>query len=276
MGKFFESQRFVACALAAGTSLALTGCFMSPGEFDATLELHSDRSFAFSYDGQIYAFALDDLSEMAADADPDDCHDDTGKTRPCTAEELEEQKASRVRQAQAMKQMMSSGDVDSGEEMAELLERQAGWNEVAYLGDGLFDVDFSVRGSLDYDFTFPTVEGMPAGGSFVSVILRDDDKVRIEAPGFSAMGGNPMTGMFGSMMGMFTGMDGSSDDDEGDGKKNPFENMVQPSGTFRIVTDCAILANNTDEGPSAGATGQVLEWDIGPQTAAAPTALIGL
>ena len=47
-------------------------------------------------------------------------------------------------------------------------------------------------------------------------------------------------------------------------------------GTFRIVTDGRILANNTDEGPSSGRGGQVLEWKVNPRTQAAPMALIQL
>ena len=45
-------------------------------------------------------------------------------------------------------------------------------------------------------------------------------------------------------------------------------------GTFRIVTDGEILANNTDEGPQASAGGQVLEWTINKRTQAAPMALV--
>ena len=47
-------------------------------------------------------------------------------------------------------------------------------------------------------------------------------------------------------------------------------------GTFRIVTDGRILANNTDEGPSEGAGGQVLEWKVNKRTQSAPMALIQL
>ena len=263
--------RIKAAALAGAGSLALTGCFLSPGEFESTLVLNADRSFTYSYDGQIYAFALDNLKDLAAEADPDPCYDDEGDERPCSADELEAQKAARVQQAQMMQQMMSGGDPETAEEMAAHLERQAGWNSVEYLGDGLFDVDFAIGGTLSYDFGFPTVEGMPAGAAFVSANLRDGAQVRVEAPGFTPAGGNPMSGMFGGLMGMMAAKEAG---ESAGGKPNPFENMVQPSGTFRIVTQGRILANNTDEGPSDGASGQVLEWAIGPQTQAAPMALI--
>ena len=47
-------------------------------------------------------------------------------------------------------------------------------------------------------------------------------------------------------------------------------------GTFRIVTDGRILANNTDEGPRASAAGQTLEWRVNARTQSPPTALVEL
>ena len=42
--------------------------------------------------------------------------------------------------------------------------------------------------------------------------------------------------------------------------------IPEMSGTFRIVTDGQILANNTDEGPQATPEGQVLEWRVNRRT----------
>jgi len=47
-------------------------------------------------------------------------------------------------------------------------------------------------------------------------------------------------------------------------------------GTFSVTTDAPILANNTDEGPTASAAGKVLSWTINPRTPSAPTALLKL
>jgi hypothetical protein len=66
----------------------------------------------------------------------------------------------------------------------------------------------------------------------------------------------------------------------GQGKDAPVDANEPPApkvdGTFTIVTDGAILANNTDEGPKAAATGQQLSWTINARTATAPVALIQL
>ena len=48
-------------------------------------------------------------------------------------------------------------------------------------------------------------------------------------------------------------------------------------GTFRIITDGEILANNTDEGAEEALTGwKTLNWKIDQRTKAEPTALIRL
>ena len=77
-----------------------------------------------------------------------------------------------------------------------------------------------------------------------------------------------MGAMFMGMMGAF------SEDTVQGGEAEPQVDMRQPEGTFRVVTDARILANNTDEGPVTDPRGQMLVWKIGSNTAAAPTALI--
>jgi hypothetical protein len=47
-------------------------------------------------------------------------------------------------------------------------------------------------------------------------------------------------------------------------------------GTFAVVTDGEILANNTDEGPAADPRGKKLVWQVDRATATPPTALIRL
>jgi hypothetical protein len=58
-----------------------------------------------------------------------------------------------------------------------------------------------------------------------------------------------------------------------DGKNAP-PPMPSPDGTFTLVTDGTILANNTDEGPQGDPSGQRLSWAVNLRAPAAPTALI--
>jgi len=278
-------------ALALVAPLLLTGCLITPGKFGSHLSLMKDGTFSYSYKGEIQLLALSKLAEMGAKSEDEfaakECYEDNGfETRTCTADEIAAQKAEwdanadirrmkREEEAQQMKMMMGGIDPSSPEaaaDFAEALSRQKGWNSVAHRGDGLFDVDFAIDGTLSHDFTFPMIEKMPVGSAFVNVILRKDGKVRVDATGFAAQGaGNPMQGMMGGMMGLAQ-MDGANDG----GKTKAPPKMVLPEGTFSITTDGAILANNTDEGPSSSAAGQVLTWNITSRTEQAPTALIDL
>ena len=162
------------------------------------------------------------------------------------------------------------GDIDpndpaAADEIAARMQRQRGWERVSYIGEGLFDVEFAVEGTLTHDFVFPTLEGMLGATPFVSVNLREDGKVRVDAPGyFSRAKDNPM---FGSAS--IAKMALAEADASGEAPR-----IVRPEGTFTLVTNGRILANNTDEGPAPHAQGQALEWTIGPATHQPPTALI--
>ncbi len=130
-------------------------------------------------------------------------------------------------------------------------------------------VDFAISGHLDYDFQFPTMERFPMANAFVVLNKRADGAVRMDAPAFGQPGqGNPMANM-GQLAAMGAAL-GSKDKEDGAMK------LPELNGTLVLTTDGTILANNTDEGPVAGTTGQRLEWKVTPRTTAAPTALVRL
>lgn len=268
-----------ACIALIGV-LALAACMFSPGKFESTLDLRRDGRFTFGYVGEIHFLALSKLAKAGQDAktfEPEACHEDeTGEERACTGDELAEQRRTweqeksarqqrEAREAQSMRAMM--GDLDmsdpkSGEALAARLRRQAGWRRVEYRGDGLFNVDFQISGTLDHDFAFPTIEQFPLANAFVQLTRRNDGSIRIDAPGFG-----PSTGM--AMMGGMAGaLGGSADKDLAD--------LPTPDGRFTLTTDATILANNTDEGPQAGAAGRRLHWEVNTRTRTAPMALLRL
>ena len=262
---------FIASTLAA-CSLVLSGCFLTPGQFEAKMDIRQSGAFSFTYDGEIVITAMSDLAEMADAAEmQEDCYDeDTYESRPCTKAELEDRAAEQEQERAMMQAMMGSSDMsdpESAEEFAADLERQAGWNSVAHLGDGVFLVDFAIASRITHDFTFPTIEQSPIESAFVKATLRDDDRLRIDAPGFAVQSGNPMQAM---MMGGMAAMgEGASEQ-----ASTPNPDMPEMRGTFTITTDASILANNTEEGPSPSAGGQDLVWKIEPSNTVAPTALI--
>lgn len=277
------STNIRAAALASVSALMLSGCLLTPGKFASELHLMKDGSFSYAYDGEIQMLALSKLAQMGNAAEEEfkaECWNDDFEERECSSDEVAEQKKEwetgaaerrekKAKEAEQMKAFLGGIDPSNPEaakELAERLQRQRGWNTVVYKGDGLFDVDFAISGQLSHDFTFPTIEKLPMANVFVSVNLRDEKQVRIDAPGFAAMGGgNPMQGMMSGLAGL--GAMASEGEDS-------MPKFATPEGTFAVVTDGRILANNTDEGPKADARGQRLSWTINARTEQAPTALI--
>lgn len=275
-----------ACAL-------LAGCFLQPGKFDSALDLRKDGAFTFSYKGQIYLLALSKIAELANKTEVNSgefieqpCLDDEEfEERECTDEEVAEQrtdwvaeKQRKLKSAEDESKMMRAmlggidpADPDAASELADRLRRQAGWKKVDYVGDGLFEVEFELSSRMTHDFAFPTFERFPMNNVFVMANLREGNAVRIDAPAFAVQGsGNPMQGMMTGMAGVFGGLGETGEGEE------PAAQIPQIEGTFRIITDGEILANNTDEGPQSSGGAQVLEWKVNKRTQNPPTALVRL
>jgi hypothetical protein len=267
-------------AVALATVL-IAGCFFSPGKFNSTLDVRRDGRFTFTYVGEMHFLALSKMArdmETSAEFTPDPCTDDNGEELPCTRAQLAEQRQaweaarqdraeSDRREAESMK--MFTGNLDmsdprAGEELAGRLRRQAGWRRAEYRGDGLFDVDFRADGHLDHDFAFPTIENFPLGNAFIQLIRRNDGTVRIDAPGYGpGFGASPGSEMMRGLSGL-----------GGAGGNGDLTKMPLPDGRFILITDAAILANNTDEGPQATASGQQLDWSVNARSMVAPMALL--
>lgn len=274
-------------ALAVALAALLAGCLLTPGKFNASLDVRRDGQFTYSYTGEIYLLALSKLAEMGRDAggkavfEASTCYKDDMETeRACTEAELRQQREDwdaaqtrtaekNRREAESMRAMLGGidpSDPKAAEELAARLRKQAGWKSVTYKGDGLFEVDFALTGSLDHDFAFPTIERFTMANSFVTLSRRSDGTVRLDAPGFGPAGTG---GSFGAMM------QGLALAGEGEASK-PSLRLPTPEGRFIVTTDAQVIANNTDEGPQTDPRGQKLEWAVNPRTAAAPMAVLRL
>ena len=272
--------RVVASALLC---LFAAGCFLLPGKFVSELTVRRDGTFAFSYQGDIHVLALSKMAqdEMGGDTKFEPrpvCKDEGPSDDSCTYDSVEEQrtnwesaqeagKAKKKQDAEMARQMLGGidpSDPRAAEELAERMRKQVGWKSVTYAGDGKYVVDFAIAGRLVHDISFPSLERVPMLTPFVAIYRRTDGSVRIDATAFS---GGANGGPMGAMM---QGMGASSNE-------SAPKNMPELDGTFAIVTDGEILANNTDEGPQAGAGGmRRMAWKVSPRTTSPPTALIKL
>lgn len=266
----------LALGLLAVLAMALTGCLLTPGKFASQLDIRRDGHFSFNYSGEVYLLALSKLAEMGQTSafKGDDCYQPgTLVKRPCSAAETAEQRRrweqsqgeagdKRKRETESMKAFLGGidpTDPKAAEELAARLRRQEGWRRVDYKGDGVFDVEFAISGTLDRDFAFPSIERFPMANAFVTINRHKDGTLRLDAPGFAA-GGNESLRM---LMGL----------NKNGGGNAPVVPVTE--GTFVLTTDAAILANNTDEGPRTAPSGQRLDWTVTPR-ASAPTALLRL
>lgn len=281
-------RRASGAIMCAGLALLLTGCFLSPGKFESSLDLRKDGRFTFSYQGEIYMLGLTRLAEMGASASNQEfveigCYEEeTYAERACTDAEIEQQRADweagqiakkdederNMKMFGAMFGGLDPSDPKTAEDLAKRLSRQKGWNKVVYKGDGLYEVDFSISSTMTHDFAFPTIEGFVMSNGFVNAAVRSENAVRIDAPAFSTQASS--TGAPSGNMLQMAALVG----EEKSGKSAP--KIPELGGTFTITTDGAILANNTDEGPVAVPGGQQLRWDVTTRTTAAPMALIRL
>ena len=211
--------------------------------------------------------------------------DDAPFERECTQAELDQQRddwnAERAEQKEKEARELELGiallggiDPQSPEAIDEFVERllrQKGWNSVVHKGNGVFDVDYAITGTLAQDFSFPTIERTPGLSPFIVAIARDNDAARIDAPGFVVA---PMTGSIGGMGGLLS-MIGTLAA-EGKGKNSDFA-MGAPKldGVFTIRTDGEVLTNNTEDGATTIGDQRVLTWRITSHTDRAPQAMIG-
>ncbi|MEM6476719.1 MAG: hypothetical protein AAF687_11180 [Pseudomonadota bacterium] len=200
--------------------------------------------------------------------------------RDCTPEEEAEQRAKweerqaerRARDKEQAQQFSSllggidPTDPNAEEELAKIISRQKGFDKVVAKGNGLFEISYSIRGSLSHDFMFPMIEDTPTSSPFVQMFNRDGDMVRINAPGFAPQ--SSTSPWLALMLGNSAFGGGSSRTEEA------FKNTPKVEGKFTILTTGRILANNTDDGPASTRGGQLLTWQINARSKAPPTALI--
>jgi hypothetical protein len=227
--------------------LALAACLFTPGKFDSTLTVRKDRSFTFTYKGEVMAIDLKGLGEGMGDMkvtpheDGDEAKTEDGDTPEKTPAETAAEEARKKAEKDA-----------EYRELATQLAKEAGYRSVEYRGNGLFYVDYALSGTLTHNFIYPFNQDAAMIFPWVAIELRGRDGIRVKAPGFAKQD----TSQAG--MGMPLG-------DQGESKME---------GTFTLTTDAQIVSQNNEEGGETVGSNTVITWKVTPRTDTPPMAVL--
>ena len=227
--------------------LLLGACVLTPGKFTATLTVNKDRSFAFTYVGEVIAFdfgkgMMGGLGGGKQDAEAKPANasfaqDDAAKEKADKAAEAASKKAEFERKCRAI---------------AAALAKEAGYRKVEYVGEGKFLVDYAVTGKLTHNFVYPFNIDAEAVFPFIALELRADGKVRMKAPAFAKDSASA------------SGTGGLGD-------------MAPPSkldGTFTLDTDAEIVSQNNEAGAEMVGGRKRVVWTVTPLNKTAPMAVL--
>lgn len=247
----FERIKGIALVLIA--PLVLVGCAFSPGKFTSSLTLLADRSFTFSYQGEV--IAVDLASEMAkgmGDAFKDDEKEktetsDTAMLRPAAwqvktpgnKEEAAEEADPAAEEAKKEAKFKAIG---------EALTKEAGYRSVTYKGKGVFLIDYQISGKLTHNFLWPYNLDAEVIFPFVVIEMRGKDQVRIKAPAFG--------------------------DDDSPAKGKGDDSKAKLDGTFTLITDGELVSQNNENGATSANGRRTVTWKATPLSKDAPMAVI--
>ncbi|WP_430416354.1 hypothetical protein [Parasphingorhabdus sp.] len=213
--------------------------------------------------GKITPYPLDLYSiPMNDDNDPNSYEE-----RECSADDLatleqmhddqmaldaEEMRGSKKAEEDRRNTAMSSifggavpGDDESLKKFAAQLSKYDGWDKVEYMGDNLFEVEYSVAGNFDQMFAFPTIPGATMQFPFVQIIRRSGGELEVSTPAMGGPGG--LAGAMGPMP----------------MNSNPDDSKTQPiDGVFTIITDGQVLTNNTEDGLTIKDSTKNMRWRV--------------
>lgn len=247
-------DRFKGVALAILAPVLLVGCAFSPGKFVSSLTILADRSFTFSYQGEVVA--VDIASEMAkgmGDAFKGLGDDDDKKKKTTTAwlrDAAWQEEESPDKDGES-----ATDDAEDAAEkeakfkaIAEALTKEAGYRSVTYKGDGVFMIDYQISGKLTHGFLWPFNVDAEVIFPFVVVELRGPDMVRVKAPAFG--------------------------DSDAPGKGKSDSANAKLDGTFTLITDGELVSQNNEDGAKTEGNRRTITWKATPLSKDAPMAVV--
>lgn len=244
--------------------LLLTSCLLVPAKFVSTLDIQPDRTFTFTYVGEVMLLKSSRPDMNAPDADGEEKGSEQSFGAPAGEEPRMFPIAVKSASGKPAKPGEdfgeSSEDVAQIKRLAEMLRNEYGYRSVRYLGDRKLAIDYRISGTLDHAFLFPFNPDGEIIVPFVAIELRGKDRVRVKAPGFASEGASsPMSGMGG-----LGGAMGSAD--------NPASAL---DGTFTLTTGAEIVSQNQEDGAQTLPDGsRKIIWTATPLTKGAPMAVL--
>jgi hypothetical protein len=237
---------FMRFAFVAAAALMLSSCILSPGKFVSTLHIGKDRSFTFTYVGEV--ILLDPAAAMqqgmqdglAGINEPPTAGEEGDVTGNLT--EMPEPAAPAAPAAETAEQ------IAEGRAIAEALSKEVGYRSVEYLGKNKFRVDYAMTGRLDRSFVYPVNLDAKSIIPWIAVEVRKDRTARIKAIAFG------------------------EEESMGDSAK-PDSQPKERDGTFTFTTDAELLMQNNEEGMGPG-PGKKVVWRVTPTSKTVPTAVV--
>lgn len=242
---------FMRFAFVAAASLVLSSCILSPGKFVSTLHIGKDRSFTFTYVGEVILLdpgaavqqgmqdglaSTTDSPDPGAVAEAGEAIDNAAGPAPEVAAPAAEETAQQAAEGRAI---------------AEALSREVGYRSAEYLGKHKFRVDYAMTGRLDRSFVYPINLDAKSIIPWIAVEVRTDRTVRVKAMAF----GEADEGMSGAA--------------------KPGAPEKERSGTFTFTTDAELVMQNNEEGMAPG-PGTKVVWKVTPTSKTVPTAVVRL
>lgn len=245
--------------VALAAPLLLTSCILTPGKFVSTLDIRADRSFTFTYVGEVLLAktktpsGLEDAPPASEkqgwqegdDADPQ--RTPIALTSAASAPQAEEKLGD------------SADDAAQLKTLAQTLSKEYGFRSVRYIGNRKLAIDYAIHGTLDHAFLFPFNPDGDVLLPFIAIELRGRDHVRVKAPGYASQQSlSPALGGLGGM-----GADANT--------------ASELDGTFTLTTNATIVSQNQEEGAQPQPDGaKKIVWRVTPQTKDAPMAVLKL
>jgi hypothetical protein len=230
---------FMRLAFVAAAALTLSSCILSPGKFVSTLHIAKDRSFTFTYAGEV--ILLDPASAMQqgmqeglAGMSDEGAGTEGNMASPAPKAEPAAETAQQIAEAKAV---------------AEALSKEVGYRSVEYLGRNKFRVDYSMTGRLDRSFVYPVNMDAKSIIPWLVVEVRKDGTARFQAIAF-----------------------GDQDMDMGAAAK-PDSAPKERDGTFTFTTDAELVMQNNEAGMAPG-PGKKVVWRVTPASKTVPTAVV--